>query len=339
MLQDHQVVMPEAHPWAMLYRSLFKDKDAAMALGFTYSQVAALLLPDIESNPQNTLTAFISALHSLPESAPKEVAVASEEQEAIIPQGNPQDVLSLFAEAIKHVDPEGKVSVPLLSRALSDERPKVRGHAAVLVQLTGQAKPLLPALIERIKADKNDDVRLKAIAAVAEVGPEADTALPALVGVLEGKKDASQYAALRDAAVAALGKIGAKARDAVPVLLQAMDETLKAAATPGVSGGMPVSSPIVHSYGTMSVPKGPSQIILDALQQIDPKIADEAAKKMITPARHLLLPTMYPGPPSPIPHRLPDQETPEASMSPSPRLPVATRTDVAADRRRQYTTH
>jgi hypothetical protein len=74
-------------------------------------------------------------------------------------------------------------------------------------------------LVQRLRTESNPGVRERIIRALGELGPEAESALPALVQSVE--KDPSRVAI---AAVATLGELGPAARNAIPLLL----DTLKA---------------------------------------------------------------------------------------------------------------
>ena len=85
----------------------------------------------------------------------------------------------------------------------------------------------LKALLKHVK-DKNESVRLQAVEALADYGPEAKAAIPDLVNALSVKNED-----LRLNAAITLGKMGAKAKSAAKALRAAAkdeDESVRAAA-------------------------------------------------------------------------------------------------------------
>lgn len=111
-------------------------------------------------------------------------------------------VAGAAAEALHRI---GSESVLPLSRALGDEREKVRWGAAIaLGKLRKQALPALPALV-RALADANDDVRYCAAFALGGLGTAAaasEGVVPALVEALHDRDEG-----VRRAAVFALAQI------------------------------------------------------------------------------------------------------------------------------------
>ena len=106
---------------------------------------------------------------------------------------------------------EGK-SVAELERMLRDSDPAVQTQGAFgLGRLGPQARSAVPALIEALKKDAN--VRQNAARALGQIGPEAKEAVPALIDALGD----SEWSVRRQAALA-LGQVGPDARPAVPAL-------------------------------------------------------------------------------------------------------------------------
>ncbi len=73
-------------------------------------------------------------------------------------------------------------------------------------------KPAVPFLIRALKRGKQEE-REVAVMALAEIGPNAEAAVPALIDAMSGTTDLSMVARL------ALGRIGPRASAAVPILL------------------------------------------------------------------------------------------------------------------------
>lgn len=147
--------------------------------------------------------------------------------------GKPEIVRPIMLEALKNADEKTLVAmldamatlgpeiVPRLVSALEIEaaRPYV---CYILGQLGPDAAPAVDGLI-KVLQDKNPDTRHEAIMALAEIGPAAKSAVPALAAALKSdEKD-------RFAAAYALGRIGPDAVDAEPLLLALLggdDQTL-----------------------------------------------------------------------------------------------------------------
>jgi HEAT repeat protein len=90
-----------------------------------------------------------------------------------------------------------------------------RAAAKELAEMGPDAKPAAPALLDALKKDKDLFVRRFAAQALGEVGADPKTAVPALAAVL--KEDDKKE--LVEAAVTSLGKMGAPA---VPPLIDAL---------------------------------------------------------------------------------------------------------------------
>jgi HEAT repeat protein len=90
--------------------------------------------------------------------------------------------------------------------------------AAALAQKREKAAPVVAALVEALN-DENLHVRKLAALALGDVGPAAQSAIPALVNTLLHDHEAS----VRRRAAIALGEIGAE--EAIPALLQASQDS------------------------------------------------------------------------------------------------------------------
>jgi HEAT repeat protein len=83
----------------------------------------------------------------------------------------------------------------------------------------GEDSTRVPELVEQLK---NSDcaIRVNALCALARLGRESKSAVPALIQALEEDKDW----VVRVAAITALGEIGDDAKEAVPVLIEALEK-------------------------------------------------------------------------------------------------------------------
>jgi HEAT repeat protein len=108
---------------------------------------------------------------------------------------------------------QGK-SAAELEQMLADPDPKVQTQGAFgLSQLGPEARSAVPALVEALKRDLS--VRENAALALGNIGPDAREAVAALIEAL-GDLEWN----MRRLAALALGKIGADAAPAVPSLLK-----------------------------------------------------------------------------------------------------------------------
>ena len=111
---------------------------------------------------------------------------------------------------------DGKTLSQWIART-KDKDGDVRLYAAwALGEFGPDAKTAVPAIMVLLK-DKDQDIRRAAIGALGEIGPEAKTAIPSLIALL---KDS----AIRREATKALGKMGAEAASAVPPLTDLLND-------------------------------------------------------------------------------------------------------------------
>lgn len=182
----------------------------------------AKLHPDDERFVRKAVTLLVAALQS---DDPQVRRAAAKGLGSL--DGKPEIVRPIMLEALKKADEKTVVAmldamatlgpqiVPRLVSALEIEaaRPYV---CYILGQLGPAAAPAVDGLI-KVLGDKNADARNEAIMALAEIGPAAKAAVPALTAIVKGgEKD-------RFAAAYALGRIGRDAIEAKPALLALLE--------------------------------------------------------------------------------------------------------------------
>lgn len=151
------------------------------------------------------------------------------------PEGPRPEVLDAFVAAMEDAEPEvvgevmaalaarGKAALPGILRGLAND--KARPYAVHVAALLGpDAEPALPALLEAWKGTADDpELRAEIQFTLAEIGPAAAAAVPALTNSL-----ASEDPQVRHSACYALGRIGPAAKGAVAALrkmLESADDT------------------------------------------------------------------------------------------------------------------
>ncbi|MHC4398818.1 MAG: HEAT repeat domain-containing protein [Planctomycetota bacterium] len=120
------------------------------------------------------------------------------------------------ASALAGMGAGAKEAVPALIEALKDDDRVIRQHAAfALTGIGADAKEAVPGLI-RIVGDGQlpSEVRVRVLSALARIGPDAGTVLPALIEALEYND-----LAVRRQAAMELAEIGPEAGPAVPALV------------------------------------------------------------------------------------------------------------------------
>jgi HEAT repeat protein len=150
------------------------------------------------------------------------------------------------ASALVDLGPEARAAVPALTKALSDKDTYVRRFAAqALGKIGAPARSAVPALTKALKDEKKEvaeaaaealgqirsvqgladtvkdkgadvSVRRKAIEALADLGPQAKSAVPVLINALKDRE-------VRVQAAEALGAIGPDAKEAIPALKTASE--------------------------------------------------------------------------------------------------------------------
>jgi HEAT repeat protein/S1-C subfamily serine protease len=134
-----------------------------------------------------------------------------------------QVVRRAASDALERVPPH-KDDLAVLRQACKDgkETVEVRIQATkALAKLVGDARPAVPELVGMLR-EKDDTVRMAALAALTIIGPDAAD-VPALA---EGLK--SSNGEVRRLTMQTLGRLGAKAKAAVPQLTAALKDTEKA---------------------------------------------------------------------------------------------------------------
>jgi HEAT repeat protein len=169
-------------------------------------------------------------------------------------------------EAIRawtRIHPAASVSVPVLEKTLRDADPAVRTGALHLLAEIG--KPAVPSLIQALKQEK---AALWACLVLAEIGPDAADAVPALADAVR----ADTRPEIRREAALALGAIGPASAKAVRVLTERLvdaDSSVSSsaayalgrigpeakAAVPALRKGVESSDPFVQTISAWSLAK------------------------------------------------------------------------------------
>ena len=150
--------------------------------------------------------------------------------------GDPDSrVRAEVARALAEIGPDAKDAVPPLIEVLKDEDYTVRQTAAdaleaislddMVVKTNGEEADKINILVQTTRLDSQDwMVQRAAVNRLIEVGRDAVDAMPALVGILEGRSnDHPLYSEVIRGAVTVLGNIGTEAQAANPALINLMD--------------------------------------------------------------------------------------------------------------------
>jgi HEAT repeat protein len=169
----------------------------------------------------------------------------------------------------------GERSVPILIEAL--EAKKYRYWAAlILAELGPVAAPALPALVRALQ-DERPEVKLQALVALGEIGEPAQSALPAIRSFLTPETPLG----LQYAAAFALANVGtAQSLPALAALTKSDDPFLKAIA---VWGRARLDNSPATMHETVDV-------LVESLQSKDPRVRQVAARAIaeLHPDRELL---------------------------------------------------
>jgi HEAT repeat protein len=123
-----------------------------------------------------------------------------------------------IARVLQHLGPGTPQVVPMLKKALDDEDPNIRYWAVEVLLRVDRSTGVrlgVPVLAQLLTDDR---LLSGAFSSLAGLGPDAEAAIPALLGVLKSKNSKE-----RDRAAFVLGRIGPAARSAVPALVEALD--------------------------------------------------------------------------------------------------------------------
>jgi RNA polymerase sigma factor (sigma-70 family) len=165
------------------------------------AEVAATALGEIGPEAREAIPALVTALLSAPDRDSQPVPMS----------------VTPFVAALKKVDPEGTVAVPLLVKKLEDKNAQARLRASMMLgQYAAKSASALSTLIPLIREEKDRSVALQHIETIGAMGSAASPAVPTLLDVVKHVRDIGNKAA----AVSALGEIGSAAREAVPLLTE-----------------------------------------------------------------------------------------------------------------------
>jgi HEAT repeat protein len=229
--------------------TLLRDKDpgrragAALALGYL-GQAAARSTPELkealqDGQPRVRLYAAEALWRVGGDATPllPVLTTALKEKDSRLRRGAVQ-VLGQMAQGIRQPDrdnrprrpgpepagetaPAVKEAVPALVAALDDPDEEIRNLAVMVLANPGPgASAAVPALVDHLKEGNDLRQRRAAAWALGRVGPAAKTAVPALRDLLTEGGDRE----LRTAAVQALGVLGPDARDAIPQMVRLLPE-------------------------------------------------------------------------------------------------------------------
>src|SRR5439155_8162440 len=134
-----------------------------------------------------------------------------------------EGVRRMASEVLARVDPAWpiapatRLALPALIEGVRSNLPRVSRAAAALLVRVG--RPAVPALVELVADWEAEAHRMAALHILAQLGPSAGDAAPALADVLAGGE--TQF---RQAAAEALARLGAAAAPAVPHLIRALSD-------------------------------------------------------------------------------------------------------------------
>lgn len=124
------------------------------------------------------------------------------------------------AEALRKIDPDGALTVAVLTARLKGPSPDLKMRTADQLAMIGPiVKAAAPALIETLK-DKSPDVRYAIVGALFALKPDPDLLVPVLIVAV---KDDHHY--VRARAVRVLEALGPVAKAALPVLQEAAKDS------------------------------------------------------------------------------------------------------------------
>ncbi len=118
-------------------------------------------------------------------------------------------------QALQRMNPDPKVVIPILLQVVHDAQPEVAMPA--MAALSDMGETAVPALVEALASK---DSRHWAAVVLAEIGPKAGAAAPALAGLVKDEEPE-----VRMQALIALGQIGAPAKSSIPAIVEALDDS------------------------------------------------------------------------------------------------------------------
>ncbi len=128
-------------------------------------------------------------------------------------------------KAIRKIRPHSPIALRLLARAMGSDDPAVRAQA--MGAMTRAGKLAVPMLIRALGDEKTD---YWASLVLAEIGPDAAEAVPALMKVVKDDDEPED----RREAILALGAIGPASAPAVAVLIDVIDKRVETLVGPAV---------------------------------------------------------------------------------------------------------
>lgn len=195
-------------------------------------------------------------------------AVARESGEPLLGLLKDPDEVVRAAAASALVDlPLRADAIPSLRTALKADDPATRaGAVRALATLGRDAKEAGPDIVEVLKNDGKEPVRIAAAQALAKV---KDT--PGAVAALAGAVKKDDKARVRQAAAAALGELSEEAKVAVPALASALDDKETSVR---IAAALALAE--FSEDGTPAIPA-----LAKSLQDEDPKIRSAAIKALV----------------------------------------------------------
>jgi len=116
------------------------------------------------------------------------------------------------ARALIDLDPDPEISRPIIKKAMDGAEPEVL--KTMMDAMAGLGEKVLPRLIEGLKIE---EVRARAAAIIARIGPKAKAAVPALIDALGDENPET-----RNEVLFALAAIGQDAKACVPVVIKSL---------------------------------------------------------------------------------------------------------------------
>src|SRR5713226_564806 len=184
------------------------------------SAVPALIEALQEQNLMLRLKAAVALTNLGPdakEAVPALIEAMKDEDNRISPLLMSINVRGQAAAALGRIGPDAKEAIPALIQALKADDPESPQAAACALGRM-HAMEAIPALVEALRS-KSGMLRLQATMSLANFGPDARAAVPALIGELKEQKDIDRFPQI---AATTLGKIGPDSKAAIPDLIRAL---------------------------------------------------------------------------------------------------------------------